>query len=417
MIPDFLNIFSLAFIDILNDMSFYLLVGFLLAGILHVLMPKSFAQKHLGGSSLLSSIKAAAIGVPLPLCSCGVIPTGLSFFKSGASKVSTVSFLISTPQTGVDSILLTGAMIGWPFALFRAFIAFITGVLGGLITSLLGRENDSPVIEPTAGHRLRFSASFRTIFAYSFGEFMFGMAHYLLLGTLIAAFIGALIPDNYFETLQGNVFLTYAMVLIASIPLYICATSSVPIAAMLILKGLSPGAALIFLMAGPATNAATITVLLSTLGRKTTLIYIGSIILFSLLFAAILDFLVPAGWLPVISHHVHHHYSLLPEWLVYSSSILLSGLFVYHVTRRYLYGLTRKIKHQKPRVTRSVTLSVSGMNCNNCKMKVERELMKLDGVEQVLANPRENKVLVNGFNLENERLKKRIEEIGYQCNS
>ena len=125
---EFVQRYFTVLVDLVNDMSFYLVFGFLLSGVLHILLPKDFARKHLGGNSILSSIKASLIGVPLPLCSCGVIPTALSFYKTGASKGSTLSFLISTPQTGVDSIMITGALIGWPFALFRAIIAFVTGV-------------------------------------------------------------------------------------------------------------------------------------------------------------------------------------------------------------------------------------------------------------------------------------------------
>jgi hypothetical protein len=419
MILEYLFRFLSALVDVVNDMSFYLLFGFLLAGVLHILIPRSFAQKHLGGSSLWSSFKASAIGVPLPLCSCGVIPTGISFFKSGASKASTVSFLISTPQTGVDSMLITGAMIGWPFAVFRAFIAFITGVLGGLLTAFSGDKSISTPVshEQIVNKKYGFMGSLRRVFSYSFGDFMFDMAHYLLLGTIIAAVISALIPDNYFETLQGNVFVTYLLVMLASIPLYICATSSVPIAAVLILKGLSPGAALIFLMAGPATNVATITVLLNTLGRKTTLAYLATIVGSSFLFGFILDFLVPAGWLPMISQHAHHDHSLLPEWLVYSSSSILTLLIVFHVSKRYLYSFKSKVKPQKQRVTQSTTFSVTGMTCNNCKMKVERELMKIGGIEQVLANPQEHSVMVNGFDLKNEKIRAKIEELGYKCKS
>ncbi|MDE5959958.1 MAG: permease, partial [Muribaculaceae bacterium] len=124
MITEFLATFW----AMLCEMAPYLLLGFLFAGMLHAFLPASFYNRHLGRPGFWSVAKAAMFGVPLPLCSCGVIPTAMSMRRQGASRAATVSFLISTPQTGVDSILATGSLLGWPLALIRPIAAFATAL-------------------------------------------------------------------------------------------------------------------------------------------------------------------------------------------------------------------------------------------------------------------------------------------------
>ena len=247
-------------LELTNEMSPYLLLGFLFAGILSVYLKQQRISKYLGGKNLKSVFNASIFGVPLPLCSCGVIPTGVSLYKNGASKSSTVSFLISTPQTGVDSILVTYSMLGLPFAVIRPVVALLTGLFGGLLNipydkEIKVKDYDNANKEKENGSR------FINMLKYAFVTFLQDISKWLVIGLLLAALISVLVPDNYFENNFSNPLFGMIMILAVSVPLYVCATGSVPIAAVLLMKGLSPGAALVFLMAGPATNIATLTVL------------------------------------------------------------------------------------------------------------------------------------------------------------
>ena len=248
-------------------MAPYLILGFLIAGILKVLVPANIMTKYLGKSNTSSVINASLFGIPLPLCSCGVLPTGISLYKNGASKGSSVSFLISTPQTGVDSILVTWSMLGLPLAIIRPITAFFTGVAGGILTNKFDSTRLSIKTEVNQEKKSKGS-SLREIFRYAFIEMVDDIAKWLVIGLLIAAFITVAVPDEFFNEFNITGLTGMVLILVVSIPLYICATASVPIAAVLLLKGLSPGAILVFLMAGPATNAATITVIGKNLGKK-----------------------------------------------------------------------------------------------------------------------------------------------------
>ncbi len=284
--------FWASFSQLYIEMVPYLAFGLIVAGILHVLVKKSFILNHFGKSGIGSVIKAAILGVPLPLCSCSVVPTALSLKKHGASSGATLSFLISTPQTGVESIAATWGMMGPFFALFRPFVAFVTGILGGVITTQLDNSPavDITKIEETKGSSLSFIQKIKELFRYGFVELMDDIGFNLLLGILISAIITVFIPDSFFAMFTDRPLLEMLAVLIGAVPLYVCATASIPIAAALLIKGVSPGAALIFLMAGPATNAATITALGTKLGRKLVTIYLTVIVVCSLGFGALLNF-------------------------------------------------------------------------------------------------------------------------------
>ncbi|HON18193.1 MAG TPA: permease [Salinivirgaceae bacterium] len=404
------------FWNLITEMSVYLLLGFFLAGILNVLISKRFVQRHLGDSGFWASFKASALGVPLPLCSCGVIPTAISFYQQGASKPSTISFLISTPQTGIDSILITGVFIGWPFAIFRALVAFFSGIAGGWITSLFHGKKTSghpeTKLSNEASKNLTLWDKIRQVFSYAFGEFMYGLSHYLLLGLILAAIIAVIVPDNYFETISGNRFVVYFLVLVASIPLYICATSSVPMAAVLLLKGLSPGAVLIFLMAGPATNMATITVLFKTLGRYATFAYLTTITGFSIAFAFIID---SFSWIQLTPLHTHaHQHHFFPDSITLIASVVLFGLILYHISRRGIYWYQRHFINKTLPMSSSKIYQVEGMNCNHCKMRMEKAISSIEGVEAVIADPEKNTLQVTGENFDDRLIKQKVEELGYK---
>ncbi|NMC40708.1 MAG: heavy metal-associated domain-containing protein [Bacteroidales bacterium] len=407
---------------ILAEMSPYLLLGFFFAGIMHLAIPERKVLKYLGGSNFKSVFNASLLGVPLPLCSCGVIPTGLSFYRHGASKASTVSFLISTPQTGVDSIMVTWSLLGLPFAIIRPVVAFITGLFGGLLTKKIEGKAEEQVQGTENGLKIKPSGFFawvKELFRYPFVEFMQDISKWLVLGILIAALISVAIPDNFFaDKLPGN-FAGMIMMLVLAIPVYICATASVPIAAVLIMKGLSPGAALVLLMAGPATNAATITMIAKTMGRKALFGYLAAIISGALAAGSVIDYLLPSQWFVITSHAAHagHSNEILPAWLKAGSAILLSVFVINALIRRYLLrkpvsGM-KKTGLEEDSSMRVKILSVEGMTCNHCRTTVENSAKDVEGVYSADADLQTGRLTIKGTGFDLGQIVKNIEKSGY----
>jgi hypothetical protein len=375
-------------------------------------------NKYLGKSSFKSVLNASLLGIPLPLCSCGVLPAGISLYKNGASKGASVSFLTSTPQTGVDSILVTWSMLGLPFALIRPVAALFTGVLGGVLTNKLEHEKQYKNEENPDFKPIKKKASLKAILDYAFVEMMMDIAKWLVIGLLIAAFISVIIPDNFFQDLKISGLLGMLIILVASIPLYICATSSVPIAAVLLMKGLSPGALLVFLMAGPATNAATMTVIGKNLGKKTLWIYLSSLIVGSLLFGLVIDHFLPGNWfLPIMGMDGDHHHGFLPEWLNYGSAILLVLLLINSFYQQFkLKRMMKKQKDSAPAFSIAIPameIGVEGMTCEHCKAKVESGLRNQENITNAVADIENNTVKLYGTNLDIGQLEEVIRELGY----
>lgn len=446
---DFVTKFFIDFINILNEMSPYLILGFLFAGILKVAFPQRLIDKYLGKKNIRSVINASLIGIPLPLCSCGVIPTGISFYRSGATKGSSISFLISTPQTGIDSILVTYSLLGLPFAIIRPFIALFTGVMGGLLANGFDKrehvtipsstaeascgcdtDKSSENCECTSGCGCERESSSTTtpskeksaiyrLFKYAFVDFLQDISKWLVIGLLLAALISAVIPDDFFTRFIGNDFLGMVIILIASIPLYICATGSVPIAAILMMKGLSPGAALVFLMAGPATNAATITVLNKVLGRKATFSYLISITIGALLFGLLIDNVLPREWFDMKGFHAHMqghegHFEL-PLWLKWGSSITLVLLILNGYRKKYISKIKRfELPTINTQTMEQKTITINGMSCNHCKMSVEKHIGALPNIELAQVNLEQKTLQIKGNHLNMEEIKKVIEELGFE---
>lgn len=333
--------------DIIMDMSPYLLIGFLIAGILDAFVPKTLYKKHFSGNNFRSVLLASIFGIPLPLCSCGVIPTGMSIHRNGASKGATVGFMISTPQTGADSILATASVLGLPFAIIRPVVAFIAGLFGGSMVNTFCSNEPVGKYEGTSGccckskqsnERLSFSQRCVRALRYGFVEMMQDIGKWLIVGLFIAALITIFIPDDFFTNVSSSPLVNMLLVLLFSVPMYLCATGSIPIAAALMLKGLGPGAALVLLMAGPATNAAAIMVINKVMGRKTLIVYLISIILASVGFGLVIEYLLPDSWfvLPFaeVDGHEHTH-----SWWQITSGVLLLLLIINS------YLLKRKHSH------------------------------------------------------------------------
>jgi len=263
------------------EMSPYLLFGFLVAGLLSMLVSQRLVEKHLSGAGLRPLLKASLLGVPLPLCSCGVIPVSMSLYKHGAGRGATVAFLLSTPQTGVDSIFVTYSLLGPVLAVFRPVAALITGLVGGALINACdvpraasgGEAGGEEPACPRDGLRRLVAGGVK----YAFVTLPRDIGPAMVVGLLIAAVISALVPDGYFAGLMGTGLAAMLVMMALGIPVYVCATASVPIAAAMIAKGVTPGAALVFLMTGPATNAASLTTIWRVLGRRTALLYLGSV--------------------------------------------------------------------------------------------------------------------------------------------
>lgn len=399
------------FVALLNEMSPYLLLGFLIAGLLHAFVPGRFYARYLSGNNFRSVALAALFGVPLPLCSCGVIPTAMAMRREGASKAATVSFLIATPQTGVDSILATSALLGLPFALIRPVAAFVTALFGGALVGAVTRR-EAPLRGETAAETAvrphTFWGRCRLALSYGFGEMIQDIGRWLVIGLLLAGLITIFVPDDFFAVSEQHPLLGMLVVLALSIPMYLCATGSVPIAAALMLKGLTPGAALVLLMAGPATNMAAILVIGKVLGRKTLLLYLGAIILGAIAFGLGIDTLLPARWFELQGGSAvmacHGGGATTPWWQT-ASSILFVVLLAVALFKRYHKTKTNtKMKN---------CFKIKGMMCNHCKANVERALSAVEGVTSVEVDLAAGTARVEGtFNPET--IIATIRQLGYE---
>lgn len=273
--------------QLFSIVSIYLAAGLFFAGFIKFLLPLNFIKNQLGGKRLSNIFKSAIFGIPLPLCSCSVIPFASMLRKNGADKSSVTTFLISTPITGVDSLLATYAALGWFFTIYRLITSFLISIFAGFLSYKI--DNDFEIIQEdvkldkTEGNILKKS------FNYAFFEIYKDIIKPLFIGLILAALISSFLPEDISGLLSSNLLLSYVLVILIAMPLYVCATSSIPIGISLIVAGFSPGAAFVFLTAGPASNLMTISVVKKILGTKTMWIYIFSVIFCTFITAFVLD--------------------------------------------------------------------------------------------------------------------------------
>jgi uncharacterized membrane protein YraQ (UPF0718 family)/copper chaperone CopZ len=433
--------------DLVNQMSPYILLGFLLAGVMHAFLPQNLYHRYLGGNSFRSVLNATLLGIPLPLCSCGVIPTAMSLRKEGASKGATVSFLIATPQTGIDSIIATYALMGLPFALIRPLAAFTTAIFGGYVTNKLTEEDEivkqshkSSTENKSKGWREKLKTAFR----YAFVEMMQDIGRWLVVGLIIAGLITVFIPESFFASFADNSLLGMFLVLVCSIPMYLCATGSIPIAVALILKGLSPGAAFVLLMAGPAVNVASMLVIGKVMGRKTLLLYLLSIITGAILFGLGIDYLLPREWflepLSAIGSCDHESTSFFHiGCTIFLALLLLNALFHRyfkkegcgchgeccedncndndgshdcHCGHGECSNECGEECHCKNHNHKTILLHIDGMKCNHCKNNIEKAVNDVTGVESAIADLPTGTLSVVG-DFDEESVKKAITDLGF----
>ena len=408
-----MEIFKIIF-SIFNEMSFYLLLGFLFAGILHVLVPQQLFSKYLSKNNWVSVFYATLLGIPLPLCSCGVIPTAMALHKEGASKGSVISFLIATPQTGVDSIIATYSLLGLPFAIVRPVAAFFTSIFAGLVTNVFtSNEKTVKVVvqKNKEEQKLSFSQKIKKVFQYGYVEMMEDIGKMLLFGLVIAGLIAYFVPDNFFTIFKGNTILTMLLILVVAIPMYVCATGSIPIAIALMMKGMSPGTALVLLMAGPAANIASMMVIGKVLGKKTFIIYLITLIIGAISFGLIMDNFLPASWFDVSNFGMaaHHHNGVFYYFKIVCSFILFALLInsiLFHKDKCDCE------KEDNNVFVKNIAFKIDGMRCNNCKNNVIKAINNLSSVKSVNVSLEKSIAYVEG-NPTDEEIKSAVEAIGF----
>ena len=366
----------------LNEMSPYILLGFLIAGLLHAFVSRSSMSRHLSGRGFASVFKAAMIGIPLPLCSCGVLPTAIAMRRGGASRAASTSFLISTPQTGVDSIAATWSLLGPAFAVIRPIAALVTAMFGGVAVGTVEKE---PAAQPECADgecsvkepHQSFGKKLLLALRYGYVDLVASIGSWLVIGLVIAAAITVFVPADFFAVLGDRPVLAMLAVLVVAIPMYVCATGAIPFAMSLMLKGLSPGTALVLLMAGPAANFAAFTRISRERGRRAAVVYLAAIIVGAMAFGLAIDYLLPASWVAIPAEHAHAacHGAGLPLLPTICSAILVALLV-------YAFIITH---NHKPINTNNMNtvFSIKGMNCNHCRQAVERAIAAVPGVEAV----------------------------------
>jgi len=416
--------------NILNEMSPYILLGFLLAGILHTFVRPEVFSRHLAAHGWKPVLKAALFGIPLPLCSCGVLPTAVALRNRGASRGATTSFLIATPQTGVDSIAATYALLGLPFAIIRPVAALVGSFAGGIAVDCTdkGKYSNNDTVDSThhdlsvsdncaasdttpmpAGFRQKLLGAVR----YGFVDMVASVAKWLVIGLIVAALITVAVPDKLFLSLAQYPLLAMIVMVAVAVPMYVCATGSIPIALSLMLKGLTPGVAFVLLMAGPAANFASVMVLKRSLGVRATAIYVGSVVVTAILFGLMVDYLLPASWFtpsaavtPMANCHLHLN------WFPTACSALLLILLVNAFVRN---RRDKKEYHNKTKFHNDMQTiyKVKGMQCQHCKATVEKAVGSLSGVTSVTVDLASGNVAVEGTVTRNE-VQQAITEAGFE---
>ena len=399
------------------DMGVYLVFGFAVAGVLSRVLARETIGRHLGGSSMASVAKATLLGIPLPRCSCGVIPVILSLRNRGAGRGATTGFLISTPQTGVDSIAVTWAFLGPVFALVRPLAALLSGLLGGGLAAWLERSGQAPksnaasempddsahgagaVSQGAQGHASlvqHVSHAFR----YGFLDFPREIANWLPAGILLAGVIAHFLPSDK-ELLReylGTGIAPMLAMMVVGVPLYVCATASVPVVAVLVVKGgLSAGGALVFLMTGPATNAASLLLIARVLGRRTAAAYLGSILITSFACGYALDAAYAATGTTLTIQALHHGpHEMLPVWLRSAGALGLGLILAVALRRNAVEFLSARGQLPGSDGQTTLELRIDGMTCANCAGHVRRAAESVEGVEAVWIDLKKGIVRVTG---------------------
>lgn len=388
-------------IYMLSEMAPYILLGFLIAGVMHAFIPQHTMARHLAGRGWKPVVKSALLGVPLPLCSCGVLPTAIGMRRSGASRAASTSFLIATPQTGVDSIAATWSLLGPAFAIVRPVAAFATAIAGGVAVGKAEKPDAAPAAgsctapaAPADERPASFGARCIAALRYGFVDLVGSIGGWLIAGLIIAALITVYVPDSFFSILGRTPVLSMIAVLVIAVPMYVCATGSIPIAMSLVLKGLSPGTALVLLMAGPAANFASFTLISREMGRKAALIYLAAIVAGAMLFGLAIDYLLPASWFTLPGMHAHACHGAGGMCAPGLFPSVCAGILVALLAYSYIKRLFNHSSINPTAMTKEYI--ITGMNCPHCQATVAKTIGAIEGVEQVDVNLAGGRATVEG---------------------
>lgn len=339
------------------DAAPWLLLGLLLAGLIRALLPTDLARRWLGGSGPWPITKAAFIGAPIPICSCGVVPTALSLRRSGASKGSTLSFLIATPETGVDSVAVTYALMGPFMAIVRPVASILTAIGVGMSVSATDRRapTQSPTGTAATGHCCAkqsaesveddvATTSLWSGMRYAFSDLYDNIVLWLAVGLVVAGAVVTFVPPTLLAE-AGSGLLAKIVMFLAGIPMYICATASTPLAASLLLAGISPGTVLVFLLAGPATNLGTIGIVRREFGDVTAVTYLIGLAVFSIAAGLAADGLI--GTLSIdVAAQMGEGRHLFPHWVRPLAAVVLIVAAIPPLRELVFNGLSRLGGHR-----------------------------------------------------------------------
>ena len=407
-----MNVIAGLFLEIWKlfmEMAPYLVFGFGIAGLLHVLIPNEKIYHHFSENSFRAVVKATLFGIPLPLCSCGVIPVAAHLRKQGAAKGPTITFLISTPTTGVDSILATYGLLGPLFAVIRPVAAFFSGIIAGTLTNIsetkenkmINGSNNCVVCDSEEPHAHTIMQKIKKMFIYAYYDLIKDVGKWIVVGVVVGGAIGYFVPASIVEKYLGNPWLAYPLMLALGIPMYVCATGSIPIVASLIMKGMVPGAGLVFLLAGPATNTATISFVAGKLGKKATIAYLGSIAFTALLFGIMLDMFF--NYTGRNMRMIHGRMTMLPEWLHVLSAFLMICFIMITLFKR---------EEEKEVAGMAALYKVPNMTCEHCKITLDKAIRKVANVTDVAINLKTKEIKVQG-DAKDEQVIKAIIDAGY----
>lgn len=402
--------------NICNEMAPFLILGMLVSGLISVFIDNSIIFKHIGSKNFVSIFKATLMGIPLPLCSCGVIPVAATLKDSGASKGATTSFLVSTPQTGVDSIFLTYGMLGPVFALFRPLAAFISGLFCGLAVNSIDDEMhhhsyDENYIKKEKGNLIQ---TIKSGIQYGFVTMPADIVVPMFQGLFIAAAISLFLPPEFLASfINSDSFFMYLIMLVVSLPFYVCATASIPIAVALFSKGVSAGAIFVFLMAGPATNASSIAVIKNIMGKKILFFYLALISFSAVFFGLVFDFFFEINMGDILrnSHHHHHNEGFFSMITMLFFIVIMAN--AYKSKFQNTVDNLSKINSNSKITTQTISFNVKGMTCSHCKESVESAIKSFDDALDTSIDLSTGKVIIVGTKLNEKVIKQKIENKGF----
>ena len=413
------------------EMAPYLLLGFLAAGFLHVFIPIDLIGRHLGKESVPSVFKASLFGLPIPLCSCGVLPVAASIRKSGASRSSTLSFLITTPVTGVDSLMATWALLGWVFTAARLVVSIIIGFFSGFIMTFIFKNTDNNnigefnsscnsteccsseetlKIDSSEFASNKFWLNIKEIFHYAFIELPASFSGSLLLGLILAGIISFLLPPELIKQYFGPGILGIIVATIIAVPLYVCSTGSIPIAAAMITTGFSPGAALAFLIAGPATNTVAFMTVKKLLGNRAMFVYLFSIFIGAIGFGLLFD-LFNIKWQAIsIVDHKHQEISIIK---LVCAFVLLSNILILYFRDIYL-KYTGRININEVNTMNTLILSSPDISCQHCAGTIKKTLSQFSEIEDVKVDVNSKNVSITlKEDINKQKILSSLEQAGY----